>query len=78
MGAQRCSQLLLAGWTIRIWTTRENFILQAFLLASMLYLALWVREMGEQEHFQDPFPSGEKWWRDRRQPHLKQRALDAV
>lgn len=33
-----------------IWTLRENSILQAFRLASMLCLALWMREISYKEH----------------------------
>lgn len=40
-----------------IWTLRENSILQAFHLASMLCLALWMREIGYKEHSQGPFQS---------------------
>lgn len=40
-----------------IWTLRENSILQAFHLTSMLCLALWMREIGYKEHSQGPFQS---------------------
>lgn len=54
VGAARCNHQLLDGWTLTIWTMRENFILQGFHVASMS-LALRVRE---QEHFQGRFQSG--------------------
>lgn len=61
MGAARCNRKLLDGWTLMIWTKKENFILQALHLASVS-LALWVLEKG---HFRRHFQSGREMRGDR-------------